>query len=306
MISGIFLRTSFLWFGITVMIKKWVFFLVAASLFLQGAFAASSNQAFMNAHDNESVDVSAEYHLIPQAEQAEDSLYYSAFDIHYPQITGKKLSVAMEHFNALSKQIVKEKLQQFKNSLKRDLPHMKTLPESVRHNNFHIDYDIDVIHPGNHSIISVRFSIEGMQAGRAHPFHQHRVLNFDVGQNKVLKLSDLFQPHTNYLGAIAAYSIKKLNEPLKINKDNMPKEIIQMREGMIKEGAAPRPDNYKNWNIQSDSLLITFDEYQVAPYSDGALEVEIPFSALKSVLSLHTALAPCLKNPKHCTESKAN
>jgi len=54
---------------------------------------------------------------------------------------------------------------------------------------------------------------------------------------------------------------------------------------MIASGAKANPANFKNWNIQADSILITFDEYQVAPYTNGPQEVEIPFSELKNIFS---------------------
>ena len=133
-----------------------------------------------------------------------------------------------------------------------------------------MDYDLDFMQP----LISVRISNEVAQAGRAHPFHSHRVVNFDLTQNKELTLSDLFKPKTNFLKTIAELSEKKLNET-----------IGEKDRWMIKGGAEPLANNYKNWNIGKNSLLITFDEYQVAPYVYGPQAIAIPFSALENILS---------------------
>ena len=77
-----------------------------------------------------------------------------------------------------------------------------------------------------------------------------------------------------FLKTIAELSEKKLNET-----------IGEKDRWMIKGGAEPLANNYKNWNIGKNSLLITFDEYQVAPYVYGPQAIAIPFSALENILS---------------------
>lgn len=168
----------------------------------------------------------------------------------------------------------------------KDLSHMQSLPEEVQHNTFRVDYDIDVIHPESLSLISVRLSIEGMQAGRAHPFHAHEVLNFDLTHGKQLALKDLFKSRADYLNAIAKYSHTKLNQTLQ-----------EQDKWMISEGTKPNAKNYKNWNLEEDALLITFDEYQVAPYAYGPQEIEIPYSELKHLLSPKSPIFSSIAQP---------
>ncbi len=55
-------------------------------------------------------------------------------------------------------------------------------------------------------------------------------------------------------------------------------------------GAQPTPENYGNWNITPDGLLITFDEYQVAAYAAGPQEVVVPYTELQSVIDPHGPL----------------
>lgn len=223
--------------------------------------------------ESEAVIIDSYLKVTSKTQNEENQPLNYTLDATYPQITGTPpLSAAAQNFNQQINKIVATEVEQFKNSVKRDLPHMQTLPQDVRHNTLKIDYDVDVIHPDQLSLISVRLNIEGMQAGRAHPFHLYRVLNFDLTHGKELALSDLFKPKTNYLHALSKYSNKKLNASLK-------------DKWMIASGAKANPVNYKNWNIQADSILITFDEYQVAPYTNGPQEVEIPFSELKNIFS---------------------
>lgn len=123
--------------------------------------------------------------------------------------------------------------------------------------------------PGN--ILSIKFATEGYFAGAAHPYHLMYSFNYDLEQGKDVSFSSLFLPGADYLGAISKYCVAQLG-----TRDIDFKDFTQ--------GADPTPDNYKNWNITPDGLIITFDEYQVAPYAAGPQVVTIPYSELKSLI----------------------
>ncbi len=234
--------------------------------------------------ETEAVIINNHLKVTSKTQNEEDQTLNYTLNATYPQITGTSpLPAAATNFNQQIIRLVTAEIDQFKNSVKRDLPHMQTLPESVRHNSLRIDYDVDVIHPNPLSIVSVRLNIEGMQAGRAHPFHVYRVLNFDLSHNKELALCDLFKPKANFLNTLSKYSSEKLTASLK-------------DKWMIANGAKANQANYKNWNIQADSILITFDEYQVAPYTNGPQEVEIPFSELKNIFSPQALIISSVKD----------
>ncbi len=222
--------------------------------------------------ENEAVIINNQLKVISKTQNEENTQLHYIINATYPQITGRPLSGSAQNFNQQIHKMINTEIEHFKNSIKHDAVQMKTLPEAMRNNSFTIDYDVDVIHPAQLTLISVRLNIEGMQAGHAHPFHLYRVLNFDLTHGKELALSDLFKPQKNYLKALATYSNNKLNASLK-------------DKWMITNGAKPKAENYKNWNIQADSLLITFDEYQVAPYANGPQEVEIPYRELQPIFS---------------------
>lgn len=264
--------------------KKLILFL--GMLLLIASYSwASPDQESPDAHDNETVDVTSTLKIIPQTWHKTQPQLYITLSVNYSQIAGKNLSPAAQHFNQLIRKMVNEEVQKFNNTVKQDTLHLQTLPESMRNNRFTSDYDVDVIHTGKQQLISIRLSFEGMQAGHAHPFHYHRVLNYDLNNKKVLTLRNLFKPHANYLSAIAAYCAKTLTTKL---RDTW----------MVAEGSAPKEKNYTNWNIESDALLITFDEYQVAPYVYGAQEVEIPYTLLKDLLSPSAPIMPCTKSQR--------
>jgi uncharacterized protein DUF3298 len=125
---------------------------------------------------------------------------------------------------------------------------------------------------------SFKFDFDFYSDGAAHPGLNSITLNYDLEHGKELTLGDLFLPNSNYLEAIAMYCTNELSKQ-------------PFADPVFLEGTKPTPDNYRNWNIASDGLLITFDEYQVAPYAAGPQKVVVPYSALSSVINPQGPLA---------------
>lgn len=129
-----------------------------------------------------------------------------------------------------------------------------------------------VIFQGGHDILSIYFETSAYTGG-AHPNQYHTTLNYDLTTGRVLTLADLFRPGIDAVQSVADYCINDLRQ----------------RQDMLfpdyaTSGAAPRPENYQAWNVTSLGLLITFDEYQVAPYAAGPQTVLIPYPALETLL----------------------
>ena len=70
------------------------------------------------------------------------------------------------------------------------------------------------------------------------------------------------------------------------------KEQLNLRDIAYSEaGADPILENYRNWNITADGLLISFDPYQVAAYAAGPQTVLVPYGELQLVIDPHSPLA---------------
>ena len=129
--------------------------------------------------------------------------------------------------------------------------------------------------PGN--LVSLRFQIMIYIQGAAHPGTHMRTVTYDLEAGKDVRLASLFMPDSDYLQRIANYCIAQLKTR------NIGFEASA-------SGAQAFPENYGNWNITPDGLLITFDEYQVAAYAAGPQEVIVPYAELKSVIDPHGPL----------------
>ena len=125
---------------------------------------------------------------------------------------------------------------------------------------------------------SVKFDITTYYAGAAHPGHYSITLNYDLGSGREITLADLFIPGSNYLQTLSD-----------ISKTQLATRDISFDS--FSSGVDPLPENFNHWNISVDGLVITFDEYQVAPYAAGPQLVVIPFSELQSIENPNGPLA---------------
>lgn len=118
-------------------------------------------------------------------------------------------------------------------------------------------------------IWSFKFVFFFYSNGAAHPGDYSMTLNYDLDQGRELTLGDLFLPNTNYLDAISQYCISELSRQ-------------PFFDGPFTTGADPTAENYRNWNITPEGMMITFDTYQVAPGAAGPQVIIVPWDQLSA------------------------
>ena len=156
-----------------------------------------------------------------------------------------------------------------------------TAPSLNAESTFDLRYKL-VSPPG--TIFSLKFDMEGYVSGMAHPYHMSETVNYDLDQGTDLYIGDLFLKNSAYLQTIATYCAAQLKS------SNIGFDADFTR------GADPTIDNYRNWNITADGLLISFDEYQVAPYVSGPQTVTVPYSELKTLVDPQGPLGDFIKS----------
>lgn len=140
-------------------------------------------------------------------------------------------------------------------------------PPSDTGSSLNIRYDI---YASDSGLISIKFIAEQYIQGAAHPGSAPYTLNYNLNTGKMIALADLFKPKSNYLKLIANFSVAALKAQ---NRLTFP------------EGAQPTAENYANWNLDHEGIIITFGEYQVGPYAEGPSDVYIPYTALGDALA---------------------
>jgi hypothetical protein len=186
-----------------------------------------------------------------------------------PSLTGIR-DPRVDAFNLAASDIVNHDINEFKASLKYQPPTPLT-------SGSFIDVNYELLSPPG-DILSLKFNVSGYSDGAAHPYHYSQTLTFDLGHGEKINLERLFLRGTDYLQPISDYC-----------KAQLSKRDIAFDAFVT--GADPTQENYRNWNLTRDGLLITFDEYQVAPYAAGPQTVLIPYAALKDILDPQGPLA---------------
>jgi hypothetical protein len=121
-------------------------------------------------------------------------------------------------------------------------------------------------------VVSIRLDVGWYNSGAAHPNAFTAVVNYDLANGRQIKLADLFPGSPDYLARLADKAAAALKE--KFAKDEIP------FEDYAQEGTAPKAENYQNFLINEDALVIIFDPYQVGPWAIGIQEIVIPFKDL--------------------------
>ena len=139
------------------------------------------------------------------------------------------------------------------------------------------DAKYNVVYQGG-DLWSIKFDMTVYVDAAAHPGDISRTLNFDFASSKNISMDDLFLADSNYLELISRYC-----------SDQLAARDIGFDSTTV--GAEPTPENYRNWNITSDGLMITFDRGQVAAYAAPAQIVTIPYGELAAILNPQGPLA---------------
>ncbi|MBX3042893.1 MAG: DUF3298 domain-containing protein [Candidatus Kapabacteria bacterium] len=129
-----------------------------------------------------------------------------------------------------------------------------------------IDYELI---NNSRDLMSLILNIEKYIAFAAHPISYHKSLNFDMSSGEEI---DLY----NFISVNDSLFLDKLSEVSfnKITAMNLSDSV------WIRNGLLPLWDNFKNYNITRDSLYLTFDVYQVAPYAVGPVRVSYSWQEL--------------------------
>jgi len=130
-------------------------------------------------------------------------------------------------------------------------------------------------------LASVRVRVSRFFAGAAHPGAVMLTFNHDLRTGARLTLTDLFTPGSPYLDKLSELS----------------RQLLAAQPGFadvadfVQRGTGPTAENFAGWTLTDADLVITFAEYQVAPYAFGMPHVSIPFASLRLLLDPDGPLA---------------
>ncbi|HZS08437.1 MAG TPA: DUF3298 and DUF4163 domain-containing protein [Blastocatellia bacterium] len=202
----------------------------------------------------------------------DEKLKTLSIDVVWPEFSGIANPNAAK-FNARVKGDVLKRVAEFRASYAKD--HGKG--ESWGYTE---DYDVALV---TNQLISVLLTA-GPYSGGAHPGYGAESYNYDLVAGKFLTLADLFRPGSNYLQVISKHCAGDLLKREGLDDQNA-----------IREGVAPKAENFQVWNLTRRGLVIVIEPYRVGPYAAGPQFVTVPFGVLKPVIRPDGPLASLVK-----------
>lgn len=136
-----------------------------------------------------------------------------------------------------------------------------------------IDYDV---HRYCKEIISFKFNIISYTGG-AHTIRDIKTMTFNLESGKVVDLNDTFKEDSNYIDIISQKSAEQLIESGRLG--NM------LNEEWVRDGTAPKEENFKHFALTDNSIIFYFPHYQVAPWIAGEQYVDIMYEELLTILN---------------------
>jgi hypothetical protein len=200
----------------------------------------------------------------------------------YPQLTGGN-NPNFEKFNQVTRASITKEVTEFRKEMTPKEGEEEPRPEGSMGSSLNVSYNVAL---AQDDLMSVAFEVGSYYQGAAHPNSYTEVLNYDLKNGRLLKLSDLFKPDAKFIQAIATYCIADLK------KQSGDKGLTNEE---IEKGAAASPKNYQSWTITRRGLGINFDSYQVGPYAAGPQFVLVPYSALKDLINPEGPIAQFAK-----------
>ncbi|MFL6332577.1 MAG: DUF3298 domain-containing protein [Pyrinomonadaceae bacterium] len=198
-------------------------------------------------------------------------------EVEYPQIEGLESKHART-FNRWVEKFVLSDVAEFRGleraAMRKEKSRRPPIEESL-------DMSYEIIF-ANRDLISIKFSHEVMALGQTHPIDYPVPVNYDLKIGKLLKLGDVFKPKANYLEGFSRYCRAELKE--------------KYTDPLMFKGTEPKAENYQNWNITPEGIMISFDDYQVGPHSTGQPVLIIPYPVLKDLISRDSAVNSFLDN----------
>lgn len=211
---------------------------------------------------------------------------YSAV-LNYPQISNPT-NPSEKKFNQLAKKWALANLEDFKKSVTENSHYPVPKDLQAASSTLNVTYDLTSLEPAK--LVSLRVSNDTSMAGAAHPSHKYSGYNYDLTKNKIVMLSSLFKNESQALEKISKLATERVTTQLKENPNGGNNVEI------FSDGLTPTAKNYQVWNVVTNGMRVTFNEYQVAAYVYGPQEITLSFDEIKDLLKSDNPLAKCLAN----------
>ena len=233
--------------------KKIVYFLI--TIFLLSGLTSSQTQEDPIKEDLKRRIIKRHYNDISDSARWEVKAVYPEL-----RLKGDKPA---DGFSTVAKDAAMKRIAKFKKNMAEfTAEDRKFLPKST---NFYAEISYSIEHLDD-ELVSVKYW-QSEYTGGAHPNSWSFTLNYDLKNERVIALSDLFKKNSSFLRVISENSIAQIKK----------KQVTNYDPDWVKRGAGEEIKNFGSWNITKKGLKFTFDAYQVGSYAEGPYESLVPY-----------------------------
>lgn len=232
-------------------------------ILLSSSTKSNANQTSSNAKNTkitkeDSTKESAFPGILIKTEVSNDE--YSPYSIQYPHSK-------VEAFNVHIKKYIDEQLDTYLNTMQENKRIGSKIPGELN-----IAFEIFPHTSGSFSFVM----ITAMYTGGANGYTEFNTVNFHPESEKIIGINDLFGDDE--------FNLVKLSSLVRdnIKKDPSLKDQVQEEEMLL--ATEPRWGNFEQFAIIDDTLVIYFDEYEIASGVAGAPIIAVPLSELNEQL----------------------
>ena len=199
----------------------------------------------------------------------EDSIKLDV-EMHYPQIKFMNDTIKQSKINSFITDSVYADLKDFKKLLVD--PENTELKTKKLRNEFFVEDSIFIF---NKRLFSFYTKNTYYNAGAAHPNSSFTTFNIDIEQKKLIKLHEIFRMDADYMNLLAQEATDILMKDTTSNKN------------LFTESIEPKMDYFQNFLLTDNGILLIFEPYSIAPYSEGTQYVLVPYINLVNDLDIN-------------------
>lgn len=201
----------------------------------------------------------------------------SKIAINYPEFIGGD---TVDNLNQYINETINKIIENTKNNLRE-----KVNTDPVLYEGSKIDLNITYKVAGvENGIVSIEFIITDFSGGGNGSHDFPMVINWDLKSNRLLKNNELFCSE-NHIPKLIPIVRKQIIQNFSNSNgilQQLPKEVIDW----VYRGTENEPDNWNNFLLSKDGLIVVFPSYQVISGGGGVVHALIPYTDIPNVLCL--------------------
>lgn len=129
------------------------------------------------------------------------------------------------------------------------------------------------------SVLSLHGMQRTYQPGAAHSYESGKSVTYDLLTGKVLQLPDILS-HNVTGDSLLQVVLNALESTDSSHRPN----LFPSHKDSLKQFFSVELAKMDNWYLSDDCLVFYFDPYEIGPYSEGIIEIAIPYSELTGIL----------------------